>query len=78
MNAILQHTQVDPVNFTGVGRTPGLQCDALNMPQFQVTIDAQDIWFNVPVAAAQDIPRQNFNVDLFEVLAFLRDRESSV
>jgi hypothetical protein len=78
INAILRHTPVDPVHFTGVGRADGLQCNALNMPHFQVTIDAQDIWYSVPVAAVKNIPRQNFNMDLFEVLAFLRDEEWSV
>jgi len=77
MNAILRHTRVNPVHFTGVGRTTGLQNDTANTAPFQVIIDADDIWYNVPDDVVQNIPRDDFNIDLFEVLSFLRDREWS-
>jgi Uma2 family endonuclease len=79
MNAILRHTQVDPVNFTGVGRTTDvIHNNTANAPLFQVIIDAQDIWYNVPNDAVPDIPRSNINVDLFEVLAFLQATKRSL
>jgi hypothetical protein len=30
-------------------------------------IDADDIWYNVPDDVAQNIPRDDFNIDLYEL-----------
>jgi hypothetical protein len=76
---ILRHTQVDPARFTGVGRTDGVQNDSTpDSPPFQVIIDAEDLWYDVPDTSVPDIERLALKIDLFEVITFLREMECSV